>query len=219
MNENENLLHWLSVDWAKNHSTLNNGLGIPLANRFACFLNAPKPNEDTKDAELFQHNGWLEMQVISADVPNFSIEPVEQELNGTRRFYFKGRADADLGITFLESPSLVMRRFFYNWMQMAIDISSQDGVYRQYMEDYMPTPSEFILFPLDFSGRATYCDRFINVFPYDISGISYNFAEAGEVVKTTVKFKYMYHYMTPLNNSESYHIASKKSTTSTKIII
>jgi hypothetical protein len=200
-----NLLHWLNIDWVRQHSTLANDLGLPLVNRFACFLNAPKYSE--QDPEMFKHNEWLEMQVMSADVPNIGIEAVEQELNGTRRFYFKGRNDDDLGITFMESPSLTLRRFFYNWMQLAIDISEKNGVKRKYMDKYMPSPSEFLIFPLDYKGQASYCDRFINVIPYDISGISYNYAEAGEVIKTTVKFKYMYHHITPLNNSDPYHKA------------
>lgn len=205
--QNNNLLHWLNVDWVREHSTISNGLGIPLINRFACFLNAPR--KGGVDKELFKHNGWLEMQVLSVDCPNFGIDPVEQELNGAKRFYFKGRDDADLGITFLESPSLLLRRFFYDWMQSAVTVDSS-GVRRGYMAEYMPTPSEFIMFPLDYKGQATYCDRFINVFPYDVSGISYNYAEAGEVIKTTVKFKYMYHHITKLNDSKSYHIATNE---------
>ena len=200
---NDSLLYWLNIDWIKNNSTLSDNKGIPLLNRFVCLLNAPSKGGTTK----FAKNGWLELQVLSVDIPNFSIEPVEQELNGTKKFYFKGRGDSDLGITFLETPDLLLRRFFYAWMQMAIDIS-ESGVKRNYMADYMPTPSEFFILPLDFMGKPRYGDRFINIFPYDISGISYNYAEAGEVIKTTVKFKYMYHHLTAWDSSKAYHVSA-----------
>lgn len=204
--QNNSLLHWLSVDWIKNNSTLADNKGIPLVNRFICLLNAPVgPN----DSGILSKNGWLELQVLSADVPNFSIEPVDQELNGAKRYYFKGRGDSDLGITFLETPDLLLRRFFYAWMQMAIDIEEGSGVRRNYMANYMPTPSEFVIVPLDFAGIPRFGDRFVNVFPYDVSGISYNYADAGEIIKTTVKFKYMYHHMTEWTNSRAYHVSAK----------
>lgn len=205
--QNNSLLHWLSVDWIKNNSTLADNKGIPLINRFICLLNAPV---DKNKNGIFSKNGWLELQVLSVDVPNFAINSVEQELNGVRRMYFKERGDGDLGITFLDTPDLLLRRFFYAWLQLAIDIS-EAGVKRSYMNEYMPSPAEFLILPLDFAGIPRYGDRFINVFPVDISGIQYNYAEAGEVIKTTVKFKYMFHYLTPWDDSKSYHVSSKTS--------
>ena len=207
-NEGTNLLHFLNVDWIKYQSTLSDSQGIPLINRWVCLLNAPKGGN-------FSKNGWLELQVLSADVPNFGINSEELELNGARRMYFKNRNDAELGITFLETPDLLLRRFFFAWMQLAVDID-QHGTLRHYMEEYMPKPSEFLIFPLDYKGNATYCDRFINVFPYDISGISYNYAQAGEVIKTTVKFKYMFHYMTEIQNSDAYHVSEGKKNVSSR---
>lgn len=197
-----NLLHWLNVDWIKNNSTLADAQGIPLTNRWVCLLNAPK----TKSG-IFSKNGWLELQVLSAECPNFGIDPVELELNGARRFFFKGRTDSDLSITFLDTPDLLLRRFFYDWMNLAVSVTERTGVIRHYMDTYMPSPSEFLMFPLDYAGQGRICDRFVKVFPYDISGISYNYAQAGEVIKTTVKFKYMFHYLTDLSSSDNYHVS------------
>ena len=197
------LLHFLNIDWIKHQSTLSDSQGLPFVNRWVCLLNAPKGGS-------FSSNGWLELQVLSADVPNFGINPEELELNGTRRMYFKNRNDSELGITFLETPDLLLRRFFYAWMQMAIDVSEGGGVLRHYMNQYMPNPSEFLIFPLDYAGNARYCDRFINIFPYDVSGIQYNYAQAGEIIKTTVKFKYMYHHLTELSSHDAYHVSEGK---------
>lgn len=196
----ESYLHWLTVEWAKAKSSLADNTGIPLINRFCCYLNAPT---------TLGKNGWLEMQVLSVDVPNIGIDPVEQELNGVKRYYFKGRNDADLGITFLETPSLKLRKFFFQWLQLAINISDS-GVVRNYMQDYMPTPCDFFIFPLNFEGKGVNCDRFTNVFPYDISSISYNLGEPNEVIKTTVKFKYMYHHITSLKSTSSGHISENE---------
>jgi hypothetical protein len=195
-----NLQHWLNVDWIKEQSTLSDNQGLPFLNRWVCLLNAPSTTQTTR-------NGWLELQVLAAECPNFGIEPTELELNGARRFVFKGRNDSELSITFLDTPDLLLRRFFYAWMNMAITISQEVGVKRDYMKNYMPNPCEFMLFPLDYAGNGRYCDRFTHVFPYDISGISYNYAQAGEVLKTTVRFKYMYHSITSLKDSKPYHVS------------
>jgi len=196
MSDTTSYLHWLNADWIKENSSIGDNQGLPFTDRFVCLLNAPKGN--------LRKNGWLELQVMSVELPSFNIEPSELELNGARRFYFTKRGDTELSITFLETPDLLLRRFFYSWMQLAIDVSD-NGVTRGYMSDYMPIPSEFVIFPVDFNGTARYADRFVNVFPYDISSISYNFAQAGELLKTTVKFKYMYHYLTSIMDSTPYH--------------
>ena len=193
-------LHWLNSDWVKENSTIADNNGLPFTDRFVCLLNAPLAGG------LLKQNAWLELQVLAAEIPNIGIEPTELELNGAKRFFFKGRNDGELSITFLETPDLLLRRFFYTWLQLAVNVSD-NGVKRKYMKEYMPTPSEFVIFPLDFAGNGMYADRFVNVFPYDISGISYNYAQAGEVIKTTVKFKYMYHYITSIENSTPYHLS------------
>lgn len=196
MSDTTSYLHWLNADWIKENSSIGDNQGLPFTDRFVCLLNAPKGK--------LRKNGWLELQVMSVELPSFNIDPAELELNGARRFYFTKRGDTELSITFLETPDLLLRRFFYTWMQLAID-ASENGVKRGYMSDYMPSPSEFVIFPVDFKGTASYADRFVNVFPYDISSISYNFAQAGELLKTTVKFKYMYHYLTSIMDSTPYH--------------
>lgn len=196
----QNYLNFIDIEYFKNYSTISDDHGIPLANRFVCLLNAPK-------SDKFKQNGWLELQVASAELPSISIDPTELELNGAKRFFFKGRTDADLSITFYETPDLLLRRFFFSWMQDAVKVTTE-GVVRHYMSEYMPSPSEFLLFPLNYKGDAYYCDRFINIFPYDISGVSYNYSRAGEIIQTTVKFKYMYHYITALNSSDNYHIST-----------
>jgi hypothetical protein len=196
MSEATSYLHWLNADWIKENSSIGDNQGLPFTDRFVCLLNAPK-------GELSK-NGWLELQVMNVEVPSFNIDPTEIELNGARRFYFKSRGDSEMSITFLETPDLLLRRFFYAWMQKAIDISDK-GVKRGYMSEYMPIPSEFVIFPLNYKGTARYADRFVNVFPYDISGISFNYGQAGEILKTTVKFKYMFHYITSIMDSTPYH--------------
>lgn len=195
-------LNFIDIETFKVTSTISDNHGIPLANRFVCLLNAP----GTKAA--FRRNGWLEFQVASVELPDITIDPTELELNGARRFFFKGRTDSDLSITFYETPDLLLRRFFFSWMQEAVQVEENTGVVRKYMEEYMPLPSEFLVFPLNYNGDAYYCDRFTNLVPYKVSGISYNYARAGEIIQTTVSFKYMYHYMTPIDKSDNYHIST-----------
>lgn len=186
------LSQFMDVDWVKTQSTLADNLGIPLTNRFACLLNAP-----AGDATL-KKNGWLEIQVIGVDCPNISIDSAELELNGLRRFYFKGRTDGDLTITFLESSDLVLRRFFYEWIKQAVDIDFTGGVKRHYMSEF--AASDIIVAPLDFEGKAHYGDRFIKIFPVNIHDITYNYGTNNDIIKTAVTFKYMFHQVASMTN-------------------
>lgn len=197
-----NYQQFLNIDLIKNQSSIADNLGIPTLNRFVCLLNAPPKNS------LLSDNGFLEFQVIRVDCPNIGIEPgSELELNGVRRFWFKGRNDADLSVTFLETPDLVLRRFFFAWMQLAVNVSSE-GALRGYLEEYIA--KEFLIFPLDQSGRGHYNDKFINIFPYDINSINYDYGRDNEIIETTVKFKYMFHYINKINQSDNYHWSTKE---------
>lgn len=186
--------NFLDIDWVAEQSTLANNLGIPLSNRFVCLLNAPKILTDgavnTQGAQLSK-NGWLEIQVISVDCPDISLESAELELDGKKRFYFKGRSDGDLTIGFLESPDLIVRRFFYTWMQYALDVQDKGKVVRHYMNEF--TASDMIVAPLDFNGQAHYGDRFLKVFPVKINSLQYNYSNDNDVIKTEVTFKYVIH--------------------------
>ena len=179
------LQNFLNIDWVAEQSTLANNLGIPLSNRFACLLNAPPAIPELKN------NGWLEIQVVSVDCPDISLETSDIELDGKKRFYFKGRSDGDLSISFLESPDLLIRRFFYAWMKYALNINEMGGVIRHYMDEF--TASDMIVAPLDFEGKAHYGDRFLKVFPVKIDSMSYDYSADNAILKTTVSFKYVLH--------------------------
>lgn len=193
--------NFINIETIKQQSSIADDIGIPTLNRFVCLLNAPP------DSKGFKNNGWLEYQAIEVVCPNFGLaEGQSVELNGVKRYYFMGRNDPDLEITFLETPDLLLRRFFYDWLQLAANVSA-NGVVRHYLEEY--SASEFLVFPLDFQGRGYIADKFINVFPYDISSVNYNYSRNNDVIKTTVKFKYMFHHMTKLHTSDNYHWSTK----------
>lgn len=185
-----NWLNLLDIDYIKEHSYLAGKNGIPLINRFICLFAGDKSN-------------ILAMQVLNVDVSNISLRPVELELNGTRRFYFNGRDDNDLGITFLDTPDLKIRSYFFGLLQQSCNVNMNTGVKRQYMKNVINSyGGDISVFPLDNKGTPTNGDKFINCLPYDVSGVSYNYAEAGEVIKTTVKFKFMYHHITKWDNTD-----------------
>lgn len=190
----DSYLDWLDINWVKENSSIGDNQGLPFTDRFVCLINN-SPKSDKK-------SGWLQLQVLSVEVPNFSLESTEIELNGARRFTINKRSDGELGITFLDTPDLSLRRFFFNWIQKSVNISEK-GVVRQYMKDFI-SDAEIVIFPLDYKGTAKYADRFIKAFPYDISGISYNYGQSGELLKTTIKFKYMYHHITEIQSADPY---------------
>jgi hypothetical protein len=192
---------FIDIDIIKEQSSIADALGIPTLNRFVCLLNAPPGHAQ------FKNNGWLEFQVLDVTCPNFGLaEGSTVELNGIKRYYFMGRNDIDLEITFLETPDLLLRRFFYNWLQLAANVSSA-GVIRNYLEDYVA--KEFLIFPLDYKGRGYMADKFINVFPYEVGNLSYGYGKNNDVLKTTIKFKSMFHHMIKLNASDNYHISTQ----------
>lgn len=192
---------FLDIDLIKNQSSIADNLGIPTLNRFACLLNAPP------GYAYFKNNGWLEFQVLDVNCPSIALQEGQSiELNGVKRYYFMGRNDSDLEITFLETPDLLLRRFFYNWINLAANVSSA-GVIRRYLNEY--TCKEIVIFPLDYAGRGYFADKFVNVFPYDISANTYSYGRAGDILKTTVKFKSMFHHMVKLQDSDNYHWATQ----------
>jgi len=182
--------NFLDIEDKKKSSTIYDNLGIPLTNRFACLLNAPKKVK-------FQGNGWLEFQVMSVDCPGIAIDTVQQELNGMNRYAFKSRQHDALSITFLETSELTLRDFFYQWMKDCYDVKSTGGVRRDYLQPNMA--SNFAIIPLDFIGKGRRVDRFRDVFPTKIQDINYNYAQAGDIVKTTVTFQYMWHGVETVN--------------------
>jgi len=194
------LKEFIEIDWFKRTSTLADNLGIPLSNRFAMLLNAPK-------SPAFQKNGWLEIQVLSADCPDLSLEMGSQELNGTQRYFAKGRSDGDLQVTFLETPDLSLRRFFFAWMSVALKVDKDGSTRRGYLEEYVA--SELKIAPLDFEGKAHYADRFIDAFPYKIADINYNYGASNEMIKTVVYFKYRVHDVVGMDNDDNYHFIAK----------
>lgn len=207
-----NYQQFLDIETIKVQSSIADNLGIPSLNRFVCLLNAPpSKSKDDKGSiykKLLSDNGFLEFQVLRVDCPNIGIEPgSELELNGVRRFWFKGRNDSDLSVTFLETPDLLLRRFFYAWIQLAVEVSTE-GALRGYLNEYVA--QEFLVFPLDQYAHGHYCDKFIKVFPYDISSINYDYGRDNDIIETTVKFKFMFHYINKIQNSDNYHWSTKK---------
>lgn len=201
-NSGIDLSTFLNIDAYKNNSTLSDNLGVPLLNRYVCLLNAP-----TQSSGIFSKNGWLELQVLSVDCPALTVDFAEFELNGVKRFYGKGLTHDDLQITFLETPDLSLRRFFYAWQSLAVKASSTEGTTRLYQDQF--TCKELKIAPLDFEGKAYYADRFIGAFPTRIADINYNYGTSGEMLKTIVTFKYEFHDVVAMDNSDSYHFSVK----------
>lgn len=195
------LRNMLDINEFKNRSTIYDNLGIPLSNRFACLLNAPKISK-------FKSNGWLEFQVLSVDCPGITLDTQKMELNGVNRYYFKGRSHDSLQISFLETSELTLRDFFYQWMQQAVNINLDGGVTRGYLEDIVAP--DFAIMPLDFSGVARRVDRFRKVFPTKIQDMNYNYGSAGEVIKTTVTFEYYFHSVETVNmDKDGTHVVAQ----------
>lgn len=195
--------NFLDIEKIKLESSISDNLGLPFVNRFACFLNGP-----ARGHFPLSDNGWLEFQVMDVQCSNFTLKSgADYELNGARRYFFQGRDDNDLEITFLETSDMLIRRYFYYWMNLAVNVY-YGGLTRGYMSEYVS--EEFVVVPLDFRGVGYFADKFLNVFPYDISSIPYSYSRNGDIIKTTVKFKFMYHHVMEIQKSDNYHIKTKE---------
>lgn len=175
---------YLNIEYFKSNSSLYDNLGIPLTNRYACLL-TPPPN--------LSNSASLDFQVLEVNCPSISLETGVMQLNGVNRYYFKSREHDDLSITFLETSDLLLRDYFYQWIALGVDINDTGGVSRGYLEDI--TAPSFSIMPLDQTGRATKSDIFESVFPTRIQDINYNYSTSGDIIKTVVTFKYLFHFI------------------------
>jgi hypothetical protein len=181
----DNYLHFINIERAIQEVYAFQTEGLPFINRFACELFVP-------GLDLT----GIPFQVLSADVPTFAFSSNDTELFGQNRFNFKSREDGDLGITFMETPSLRMRLAFYQWMNDFLQVNNNGTVTRSYPD----SQANMIIYPIDSFGNSKIVDRFIGVVPYEISGIPYTYSDT-ELIKTTVKFKYKYHHLTTHKSS------------------
>ena len=181
-----------------NNSTLQDKYGILRQSRFVCLLNAPeKLAGQFKD---LKGNGWLEWQVLAVSCPDVMISTQEMEINGWPRYYLETRRDADLSITFMESSNLIVRTFFYAWMNAGYN---QIKMHRNYIEDV--EAKEMKIIPITHDNRGVRADVFRGVFPYQINNLDYNMESGEGILKTEVKFKYLFHTLENINSSEEDH--------------
>jgi len=198
----ENWLHFTHIDNFANRSSLYDGQGILRPNRFVCLLNAPP-------MEGLTHNGWLEWQVMNFNCPSIAVDLDSMEINSWPHYYIKGRTDTEFEITFLESADLTLRYFFYSWMNQGFN---QITGIRRYIKDVQADVMKVM--PLNFQGESVRADCFYGVFPIEINSLDYDMAAEDTLLKTNVKFKYIFHTVESVDPKEDlkHRAASEKST-------
>lgn len=189
-------LNFLDVDKFIENSALQDGNGLLRPNRFLCLLNAPK-------IPMLGDNGWLEWQVLSVSCPNIGLDTESMEVNSWPHYYLKTRNDTDFTITFLETAEMTVRTFFYSWMNYGFN---QMSGRRSYIDDV--EAKEMKVIPLNWKGEGIKADCFYGVFPIDISGIEYDFGTDDTMLKTTVKFRFMFHTVEWTSSRDNYHDAA-----------
>lgn len=170
--------------------------GLSSVNRFMCNFNKI-PLDFINEAKVINMayppsiDKTLRLHVLDVTCPSINLSEGQNiELNGSKRFYFKERNDSDLKITFLDTPDLTVRTFFYSWIQAIANITTDKGVKRKYLNQY--TAQSIELMPLNHYSNPIQGDYFENVCPFNIDMLNYSY-ERHDIIKTSVEFKYMFH--------------------------
>lgn len=148
--------------------------------------------------------GFLGARNMNILCRNASI-PGKQTLTHEKRTGMKlekvayGYAVDDVTMTFLETSTLPVRRYFDEWRSLILDEDNQTAAYRsEYQKRVvihqlaMPVPIASLpvlnRIPIDVQA-STYSVELINAFPTTLTGIDYN-NEADGFVETTVQLSY-----------------------------
>jgi hypothetical protein len=173
---------FLNIQSFLQNSTLFDTHGILRSNRFMVLLNTPAAFNQGRSPD------WLEWQVLNVYCPDITIDTESIEVNALPFYYLKSRTDQDLEIGFLDSADLVVRSFFYKWINAGFNQISRK---RAYIDDI--AAGQMKIFPLDSVGKAVRADVLYCVFPVSVSSIDYDLSAENQFIKTSVKFVARYH--------------------------
>ena len=151
------------------------------------------PMESTGVLEAYsffnQHIEHFIYSNIETDITVLRIGRFSWRLGLAMVTYMGERNDGDLSITFFDSPTLIMRRFFNTWMRAIYDPATKR---RNYPADVWS--DEFKIHPIMPNGEVSkYGDLFLRVIPVDIGDINYDIADDNSIHRTTVRFVYSVH--------------------------
>lgn len=130
---------------------------------------------------------YLSWNAVEVTVPGVALTVETLAIGGRPRHKVAERSDVDLIITFLDDNKMTVRRQFEKWMQYAYNPYSK---IRKYPSSF--SAQQLIISTTDSGGIVKCNDKFIEVFPSEISQMDLN-ASLYETVKTQVTFKYRIH--------------------------
>lgn len=179
----------LNIESFLNKSFISNSInGILRSNRFRVEINPPEMLLKQNSSNIVEK---LTYNVLSISCPQISMDLGNAEINTWFKYYYKGRTDSDLSISFLESSDLEIRRFFESWIRLGFDPITK---IRKYIDDISKGTS-IILYPLGNNTNPEYAEIFEEIFPYEINNLEFNYSEDNSILKTEVKFKFIFHYI------------------------
>lgn len=160
------------------------GISLPNTEIWRAYLSATDLTQDVTKLE-----SMLSFNASSVQCPNIGLDAQRLNLNHAMVTYMGERNDGDLSITFFDSPTLIMRRFFNTWMRAIYDPATKR---RNYPADVWS--DEFKIHPIMPNGEVSkYGDLFLRVIPVDIGDINYDIADDNSIHRTTVRFVYSVH--------------------------
>lgn len=139
----------------------------------------------------------LTWNAIEVAVPGIVLGISDLKINGRPRYFAAERAEQDLKITFLEDKDMSCRRFFEEWMSIIYNPYDKG---RNYPDDFKAHSIK--IHTTNQNGISSYCDTFMDIFPFDISDMNYSTSTYG-VSKTSVSFKFKAHILEgPTDNNQ-----------------
>ena len=142
------------------------------------------------DVNLFKTDGWLTANVVSVDVPEFSLSTEEAP---HRHKITQRNPPGDLSMVFYDSYDRKIRRQMYRWINNICQDDADPADYRRnYFDECVINMRVYALF--DSGGiSVNESDYFIDMYPTSVGNVDFNTSTENEIGTTTVQFKYRRH--------------------------
>lgn len=164
--------------------------GLLKANRFEVRISGVPVEVQARHMNLMLETDTdvLKWNCLAASCPNIGVELQQTNVNARNRFLYKLRTDADISLQFLETSDLLLRRFFNDWLKLAYDPQTMGRIYPVAVK-----ANRMEIRPLSQDGTSVAFDVFEDVYPYEINNLDYNHGSEDTLLRTEVKFKFVFH--------------------------
>ena len=202
--------NYTSIDYFIENSFLGkpgfaNHTGFLRPSRFGVTYELPVIVFENYNTTITNVHSFLTDNTLSMEVPGFELTDAQTPL----RHSIENRNTGNISVTFYEDVNLSVRTAMWHWMDFIVRHRADDDNFeRHYLDDIQGSITCIPLLP---NGKmASRKEVFKYVFPTVINPVNYDTSEENIIGKTTVTFRYRYHYVDQPSQSSEVLAASIK---------